>query len=148
MTMDNARRQVARMKALDLLREAGTKDDVVDALERELTAGDMVMGAVHMLVAHADQGGARNYVKMECVGLPLPFDRVNIELMRPGGKTPHELKEEALGTLHTALILLQSVPPTPAIEAFVESVRRRFFFDAKEIESVGEPDAAGPEVAP
>lgn len=58
--------------------------------------GGTVLG---MLTASVDDGAPRNFVKIEVGGTRFPFDRAEVTLMRPGGKTPHDLlvEEQAAG---------------------------------------------------
>jgi hypothetical protein len=75
------------------LTEAGVDSELIDLVERARNAHDTVQGMARMLLGGADVSQAKNYVKVEMVGLIPPFDRVYIELSRSGGKTSHELRE-------------------------------------------------------
>jgi hypothetical protein len=59
-----------------------------------LAGYEMLQASMRELVMRADETAARNYMSIQMVGLPAPFDRATIELIRPGGKTPHERAEE------------------------------------------------------
>ncbi len=50
-----------------------------------------VRACLHALRVSADVTSAKNYVEFGFAGMTLPFDRAAITLIRPGGKTPHEL---------------------------------------------------------
>jgi hypothetical protein len=75
------------------LADAGADEDTVKLVQFARNAGDMVRGMTSMLVGSADTAAAKNYVKVEMVGLVPPFERAYVELVRPGGKTSHELRE-------------------------------------------------------
>lgn len=60
-----------------------------------MAAHEMIMGAVSILQTVADKSTAKNYIALEIVGLTLPFDRLNVELIRPGGKIPAHIVTQA-----------------------------------------------------
>jgi hypothetical protein len=59
-----------------------------------LAGYEMLQASIHELQSRADETAARNYMSIQMVGIQAPFDRATIELIRPGGKTPHERAEE------------------------------------------------------
>jgi len=56
---------------------------------------EMIQTAVMALQMSADKDAAENYVEITLGGLHAPFDRAAIHLIRPEGKSPHELREHA-----------------------------------------------------
>lgn len=78
----------------------------------------LVMNMIRMLTESADVSKARNFVQVQVQGLNLPFDRANIEFMRPGGMMPIE-----------KLRILQN---------YVERMASRLDFVAQELEQTPE----------
>lgn len=78
---------------MEALTEAGVDAEIVAMVESARNAGDVAQSMVGTLLGTADVNQAKNYVKVEIVGLIAPFDRAYVELVRPGGKTSHELRE-------------------------------------------------------
>lgn len=78
----------------------------------EVIAGyEMIQGAVSALMLAADHAEAKNYIEITMAGLHPPFDRAAIHLVRPGGKTPHEVRlaaESEIGGLRVQLRLAES----------------------------------------
>ena len=70
--------------------------------DRATATYDIINSMAEMLYATADQSKAKNYVSVQLVGMDLPFDRVNIELMRPGGLTPAQKVGELKSGMRTA----------------------------------------------
>lgn len=69
---------------------------------------ELIQSMANMLIQGADKSKARNFVSVNMEGVPLPFDRVHIELMRPGGKTPTELAQDIKDDLRRlALIVIR-----------------------------------------
>lgn len=59
----------------------------------EVIAGyEMIQTAVTALLVSADRDAAKNYIEITLDGVRAPFDRAAVHLIRPGGKTPHELR--------------------------------------------------------
>ena len=52
---------------------------------------ECIQAGLGALRVSADVTSAKNYVEFGFGGMTLPFDRAAITLIRPGGKTPHEL---------------------------------------------------------
>ena len=77
----------------------------------EVIAGyEMIQTAVTTLVLNADHAiGIKNYVEFQLAGLRVPFDRAAVHLVRPGGKTPHELRQEAERQFNCAVVLLAGI---------------------------------------
>ncbi len=105
--------------------------DGTGPLSEALNANTMVQSAMKMLIMSADQSLAPNYVAMNFVGLHLPFDRAEMVLVRPGGKTTREVAEH---NKRTALRALHALRIAPADNEGAKALREKWV--AQEIESL------------
>ena len=75
------------------------------------------------LIGGADVRQARNYIKVEMVGFLPPFDRAYIELVKPGGKTSHELRELLRDRLtHVRRTLAEGCPTDGLRDGLIEGI--------------------------
>ena len=74
-----------------------------------VAAYEMIMSAISLLVARADQSAAKNFVAIAVSGVDSPFDRCFIELVRPGGKNPAELAEHRKQVAIQAIVMLNDI---------------------------------------
>lgn len=93
MSLHDAKRVLRWQVVTDALTEAGVDADAIAIVEHARHVDDIVHGLVQTLLGSADVKQPKNYVKVEMVGMLPPFERVYVELVRPGGKTSHELRE-------------------------------------------------------
>lgn len=93
MSLRDAKRELQWGVVMAALADAGVDEETVKLVQFSRNAGDTVRGMASMLIGSADTAAPKNYVKVEMVGLVPPFERAHIELVRPGGKTSHELRE-------------------------------------------------------
>lgn len=93
MSLTDAKRVLQWQVVTEALTEAGIDTDTIALVEHARHIHETVYSMVRALLGGADAKQAKNYVKVETVGLIPPFDRIYIELTRPGGKTSHELRE-------------------------------------------------------
>lgn len=126
--MDN-RDESIRLALMSIETEHG--DAVADEFKKGIAAWDMIQGATSILTSAADPTKPQNYVKMEVVGLRLPFDRVEIVLVRPGGLTPHDKSEQRGNDIRTLCGLIDEItedtPDRPArliAESILKSLGR------------------------
>ncbi len=75
------------------LADAGVDEDTVKLVESARHIDTTVHLMARALIGAADAKQAKNYIKVEMVGLVPPFERAYVELVRHGGKTSHELRE-------------------------------------------------------
>lgn len=75
-----------------------TQEISPDQISNAVAAYEMVTGMLQMLTLAQDESAAKNYVEITLEGALLPFDRICIAFVRPGGLTPHQarLRAEAL----------------------------------------------------
>src|SRR4029077_100122 len=103
MSLQDAKRLLQWSVVMEALSAAGVDAETIKVVESARQAGDVVQS---MTLGSVDTKQAKNYVKFEMVGLTLPFERVYVELVRPDGKTSHELREllrERLAHVHAKL---------------------------------------------
>jgi len=93
MGLSEARRLLQWNVVMEALAGAGVDADTIEVVEHARAVDQLVMSAAHVLLAVSDGSRAKNYVKFEMVGMTPPFDRAYVELIRPGGRTSHELRE-------------------------------------------------------
>lgn len=93
MSLSDAKRVLQWNVVMEALAEAGVDAETVAMVESARQAGDIAQSLARTLLGGADTKQAKNYVKVEMTGLVAPFERAYVELVRPGGKTSHELRE-------------------------------------------------------
>lgn len=93
MSFSNAKRLLQRRVVTEALDEAGVDDEIIKSVEHAFDVDDTIQMLGQALLGGADQKQVKNYIKVEMVGMHPPFERTYIELIRPGGKTSHELRE-------------------------------------------------------
>lgn len=93
MGLSEARRVLQWNVVIEALAAAGVDAETVAMVEQARHVGDVVQSMAQVLLGTADSKQAKNYVKVEMVGLIAPFERAYVELVRPGGRTSHELRE-------------------------------------------------------
>lgn len=90
-----------------------------------VAAYDMFQIAMKTLIARADTTAAKNYVEFKMVGVPAPWDRAAIHLIRVHGMTPQEMashnKAIALQTLDTLDRVLAGIQNLSHFEVVQES---------------------------
>jgi hypothetical protein len=79
--------------------------------QQALAWGQVFMGAITTIVANADPNKARNYVAVTIEGVHAPFDRVVVELYRPGGKPSSDVARDAKKVARLAISLLKDLCP-------------------------------------
>lgn len=102
------------MKVLDALQAAGVDDETRKMVEQAKSAGDMIQVMMAMLLGSADHKQAKNYASFQVEGLTMPFKRAYVELLRDGGLTSHEIREQlctALVNVREKLLLIASSSP-------------------------------------
>jgi len=92
-SLHDAKRALEWNVITSALTEAGIDKELISIVERARSTDETINSAARVLIGCADAKQAKNYVKFEIVGVPLPFDRAYVELTRPGGQTSHGLRE-------------------------------------------------------
>lgn len=93
MSLRDGQRLLRWNAVMAALEAAGLDEETVDMVKSARVSGDTVNAFVDLLIGSADTKAAKNYVKVDVVGLIAPFERAYVELIRPGGKSSHELRE-------------------------------------------------------
>lgn len=93
MSLSDAKRELQWSVVMAALADADVDADTVKIVEESRNASRVRHSMASMLMGAADATQAKNYVKVEMVGLVPPFERAYVELVRPGGKTSHEMRE-------------------------------------------------------
>ncbi len=93
MSLQGARRVLQWNVVMEALTAADVEPEIVALVKRAKEIADTVHLMADVLTGAADVAKAKNYVKVEMVGMLPPFDRAYVELVRPGGMTSHELRE-------------------------------------------------------
>jgi hypothetical protein len=81
-------------------------EDATEKSDQEkvaIAAYEMFQTAMKLLIGRADTTAAQNYVEFKMIGLPAPFDRAAIILVRAHGMTPQEM------AAHNKTIALQAL---------------------------------------
>jgi len=102
MSLSDTKRVLQWNVVMEALADAGVDAELVAMVEHARAVDMTVHMIASTLIGGADTKQAKNYIKVEMVGMLPPFDRMYIELARPGGKTSHELRELLRGRLEQA----------------------------------------------
>lgn len=120
MSLSEARRILQWNVVMEALASAGVDAETIGVVENARAVDRTVMSAAHVLLGIADGKQAKNYVKVEMSGMTPPFDRAYVELIRPGGRTSHELRELLRERLvHVRRLLAESCPRDAVREGIV-----------------------------
>jgi hypothetical protein len=107
----------------EALTAAGVDTETMALVEHARATDETVNMAAQVLLRSADEKQAKNYVKVEMIGLVPPFERVYVELVRPGGKTSHELRELLRDRLcHVRTALIAGTPTDAFREGLCEGI--------------------------
>jgi hypothetical protein len=112
MSLSDAKRLLQWNVVTEALVHAGVDAEVIALVEQARHVSDTVHSVAQVLLGGADVKQTRNYVKVEMVGMLPPFERAYVELVRPGGKTSHELREMLRDRLSHIRKLLADGSPT------------------------------------
>lgn len=112
MSLSDAKRLLQWKVITEALTEAGVDAELVAMVEHARSVDETVNSMARVLLGGADTTRARNYVKVDMVGMLPPFERAYVELIRPGGRTSHELRELLRDRLtHVRRLLADGCPP-------------------------------------
>lgn len=93
MGLEDAKRLLQWNVVKEALVDAGVDADVIALVEHARSVDEVVHSVAIALIGSSDKKQVKNYVKLEMVGMSATFERAYVELVRPGGKTSHELRE-------------------------------------------------------
>jgi hypothetical protein len=108
---------------MEALASAGVDAETVKLVESAKTVDETINALARTLLGGADTKQAKNYVKVEMVGMIPPFERAYVELVRPGGKTSHELRELLRDRLvHIRRLLSEGTPTDGLREGVIQGI--------------------------
>jgi hypothetical protein len=123
MSLSDAKRTLQWNIVMEALADAGVDSETVKLVESSRDASKVFHPMAGMLMGSADVAHAKNYVKVEMVGLIPPFERAYVELVRPGGKTSHELRELLRDRLtHVRKLLAEGDPTDARREGLIQGI--------------------------
>lgn len=93
MSLANAQRILQWNVVHQALHKENLGDEIFDLVENARNVYETVQTMAAVLQGTTDEQQVKNYIKVELTGMTPPFDRAYIELVRPGGKTSHQLRE-------------------------------------------------------
>lgn len=131
MSLSDAKRTLQWNVVMEALAAAGVDADTVALVESSRDASRVFHSMASMLMGAADVAHAKNYVKVEMTGLVVPFERAYVELVRPGGKTSHELREMFRDRLtHVRKLLAEGSPHDWLREGIIQGIDEDLAADA------------------
>lgn len=123
MSLSDAKRMLQWKVVTEALVEANVDPEIVELVERARAVEEVVHAMAHTLLGVADAKQAKNYVKVEMVGMIPPFEKAYVELIRPGGKSSHELRELLRDRLtHVRHLLSQGQPNDGLREGLIQGI--------------------------
>lgn len=123
MSLSDAKRMLQWKVVTEALEAADVGAEVLALVEQARNVNETVNAAAQTLIVGADVKRAKNYIKVEMVGMLPPFDRAYVELIRPDGKTSHELREMLRGRLRNVRYLLSEGAPHDALrEGIIQGI--------------------------
>jgi hypothetical protein len=123
MSLADAKRMLQWKVAMEALEAADVGADVIALVEKARAVDDTINMMAQALIGGADAKLAKNYIKVEMVGMLPPFERAYVELVRPNGKTSHELRELLRDRLSHVRHLLSQGPPNDGLrEGIIEGI--------------------------
>jgi hypothetical protein len=123
MSLSDAKRMLQWKVVTEALEAADVSADVLALVEQARNVNETVNMAAQTLIVGADTKQAKNYIKVEMVGMLPPFERAYVELIRPNGKTSHELRELLRSRLrHVRYMLSQGCPTDGLREGIIQGI--------------------------
>jgi hypothetical protein len=123
MSLMDAKRLLQWNVVTEALADAEVDPETIAIVESARIVSEIVHSMAGMLMGGADTKQAKNYVKIEMIGLIPPFERAYIELVRPGGKTSHELRELLRDRLaHVRKLLSEGCPKDALREGIIQGI--------------------------
>lgn len=123
MSLSDARRLLQWNVVMEALADAGVDAETIKLVEHARGVDETIHSMACVLIGGADAAQPRNYVKVEMVGMLPPFERAYVELVRPGGKTSHELRELLRDRLvHVRRLLSQGAPNDGLRDGLIQGI--------------------------
>jgi hypothetical protein len=123
MSLSDAKRVLQWKVVTEALAEANVDAEIVAIVEHARAVDETVHMVARGLLGGADAKQVKNYIKVELVGMTPPFDRAYVELVKPGGKTSHELRELLRDRLtHVRRLLAEGKPTDGLREGIIQGI--------------------------
>jgi hypothetical protein len=123
MGLSDAKRMLQWGVVTEALADAEVGAEVIALVEHARAVDETVHMMALGLLGGADTKQAKNYIKIEMVGMTPPFERAYVELVKPGGKTSHELRELLRDRLtHVRRLLADGKPNDGLREGIIQGI--------------------------
>lgn len=123
MGLSDAKRLLQWSVVTEALTDAGVDAETIALVESARAVNETVHHMARALLGGADAKQAKNYIKVEMVGMVPPFERAYVELVRSGGKTSHELREMMRDRLtHVRRLLDEGCPNDGRREGMIQGI--------------------------
>jgi hypothetical protein len=123
MGLSDAKRMLQWGVVTEALADAEVGAEVIALVEHARAVDETVHMMALGLLGGADTKQAKNYIKIEMVGMTPPFECAYVELVKPGGKTSHELRELLRDRLtHVRRLLADGKPNDGLREGIIQGI--------------------------
>ena len=123
MSLKDAKRMLQWKVVTETLADANVDAETISLVEQARAASETANMMAQALIVGSDAKLAKNYIKVEMVGMLPPFDRAYVELIRPAGKTSHELRELLRDRLaHVRRVLSEGCPTDGLREGIIQGI--------------------------
>lgn len=123
MGLSDAKRMLQWGVVTEALADAEVGAEVIALVEHARAVDETVQMMALGLLGGADTKQAKNYIKIEMVGMTPPFERAYVELVKPGGKTSHELRELLRDRLaHVRRLLAEGKPNDGLRDGIIQGI--------------------------
>src|ERR1700750_1144333 len=122
MEVDEVKSEAQWNVVMEALAAANVSTETVELVRKYRALSSLIESAGILLQKSADVEHAKNYIKIDMVGMLPPFDRAYIELLRPEGKSSHELRLLLRKRLkHIHYLLLAGTPSVALQEEMIKA---------------------------
>lgn len=123
MGLSDAKRMLQWGVVTEALADAEVGAEVIALVEHARAVDETVQMMALGLLGGADAKQVKNYIKIEMVGMTPPFERAYVELVKPGGKTSHELRELLRDRLtHVRRLLAEGKPNDGLRDGIIQGI--------------------------
>lgn len=123
MSLGDAKRALQWNVVTEALAAAEVDAEVIELVEHARAVNEIIQSMTSMLLSCSDSKQVKNYIKVEMTGMLPPFERAYIELIRPSGKTSHELRNLLRDRLTHVRYLLSKGQPTDGLrEGIIQGI--------------------------
>jgi hypothetical protein len=112
--------QMARVR--ELLEANNIDEDTINRIDNGAQASDLLQMIARTFVKSADPTAQRNFFTFAMDGLTAPFDRIQVEIVRKGGKHSTELVKDVRRALRTMLVIAKNGASREELEGFEKAL--------------------------